>query len=375
MKALLAGGGTGGHVYPALAIAKELAHRHPDWDIQFAGRHDSIEGKVVPEDGFELNELYVSGFERYYSGLKKAKVVFRTAKSMSDSFRLLSRLKPNIVIGTGGYISGPIVLAAHLRRIPTLICEQNVIPGFTIKTLSRFADIICLPFEEARAYMKRKERCVLTGNPVRREFALYDRFLARRTFGIGERELLVVSFGGSLGAKSINDAVYGLIPFLRMKGARLVHITGRSSYSAFAERMAADPQMAGIGKNIQILAYTNEMPALLNAADLVIGRSGAMTVSEINYVGVAAIYVPLPTAVFDHQTKNAQYCVDNGAAAIIEDARLTAQSLKELVAQLLEEKGMLSKMGEASKAIGIPDSSERIAIQAESLLGLRGKES
>ncbi|MCL1803117.1 MAG: undecaprenyldiphospho-muramoylpentapeptide beta-N-acetylglucosaminyltransferase [Eubacteriaceae bacterium] len=363
MMVLLAGGGTGGHVYPALAIANELRHRHPDWDIQFAGRHDSIEGKAVPKEGYTLNELYVSGFERYYSALKKAKVALRAVKSMFDANRIISRLKPNIVIGTGGYISGPMVLAAHLRRLPTLICEQNVIPGFTIKTLSRYADTVCLPFADAKAYMAKPERCVLTGNPVRREFGLFDRSIARKSLKVEDNEKLIVSFGGSLGAASINGAVIGSLDYFADKPVKLIHITGNSSYE---EAIASLP--AELPGNVQITAYSDEMPMLLNAADLVISRAGAMSVSEINYVGVAAIYIPYPIAVNDHQTKNAQYCEASNAALIIKDSELTPESLQDAIGGFIQSPGALMAMAQNSRRIGITDSAERISIEAEKLI-------
>jgi UDP-N-acetylglucosamine--N-acetylmuramyl-(pentapeptide) pyrophosphoryl-undecaprenol N-acetylglucosamine transferase len=363
LKVLLAGGGTGGHVYPALAIGNELRYRHPDWDISFAGRHDSIEGRVVPADGFELHELFVSGYERYYSRLKKIKVAGRALVSVKQSLSLLSALKPACVIGTGGYICGPIVLAAWLRGIPTMLCEQNVIPGFTIKTLSRVADRVCLPFEEARTYMNKKNRCVLTGNPVRREFSLYDRHTARKSLQMGETETLMLSFGGSLGARSINNAMAdGLAKLCADPSRRVVHVTGKGNYASFLERAGHIPH------NARVLEYTNDMAMLLNAADIAIGRSGAMSVSEINYVGVAAIYVPLPGAVFDHQTKNAMFSVGNDAAVMLKDEDLDGDLLCETIDAMLSSPKDLSAMAENSRRIGIRNSSELIAIEIEKLV-------
>ncbi|MCL1913929.1 MAG: undecaprenyldiphospho-muramoylpentapeptide beta-N-acetylglucosaminyltransferase [Eubacteriaceae bacterium] len=360
---LIAGGGTGGHAYPALAIGKELKHRNPQWNIEFAGRNDLIEGRIVPLEGFKLHEVYVEGFERYYSPLRKAKVAARAALSFFQSFRLLSKFKADCVVGTGGYTCGPIVLAAHMKGLPTLICEQNVIPGFTIKSLSKVADKVCLSFADAKEYMAKPDRCIFTGNPVRREFALFNRGIARNSMGLEDDELLMLSFGGSLGARTINNAIAGALPFFAANPKfKLVHITGRGQQ--YAEFMG---DVGDIPKNATIIEYSNDMPMLMNAADLVLSRSGASSVSEINYVGVASVYVPFPAAVFDHQTKNAQVCVDKGASILIEDSKLDAESLVNHISSLIDT-GILAKMAAASKSLGILDSAEMISLEIEKLV-------
>ena len=372
MKILIAGGGTGGHLYPALAIAKELQYRHPDWTIEFAGRHDSIEGEVVPKEGFVIHELYLTGYERYYSAFEKLKVIKNAFAAMRTSFKLLKKLRPDCVIGTGGFMCGPLVLAAYFKRIPTLIAEQNVIPGFTTKLLSRFAKVICIAFEEAREYMHKKNRCIVTGNPVRREFGLISREDARNRLNLGS-ECFILSFGGSLGAKSINESILGVMAeFCASPEIRMIHISGQEGYEDFLSRMneLIPEEICG---NIEVQPYTNEMPLLLNAADIVISRSGAMSVSEINYVGAAAVYIPYPQAVFDHQTKNAEVCVTSGAALMIADSELTSQTLLEVLSPLLADRSKTELMAQNSRKIGIRDSSERIAAEAEKLAAGRKK--
>ncbi|MBR6801904.1 MAG: undecaprenyldiphospho-muramoylpentapeptide beta-N-acetylglucosaminyltransferase [Eubacteriaceae bacterium] len=369
MKVLVAGGGTGGHVYPAIAIANELRHRHPDWQIEFAGRHNQIEGRAVPAAGYEIHNLHVAGYERFYNLWEKALVVGRLVVAMKDSFKLLRKIKPDIVIGTGGYISGPITMAAALKNIPTLVSEQNVIPGFTIKTLSKVVDTVCIPFSEARDYMAKPEKCVLTGNPVRREFGLFTREMARRSLGIGDDQKFIFSMGGSLGAASINDAVSEMI----MKKAEdksyfFIHITGKNSHEEVISKLNEKGFDPTKHDNVRILSFTNDMPMMLNAADMVISRSGAMSLSEINYVGVPAIYVPYPYAVHDHQTKNAMFSVKNNAAILIEDDRLTSDMLISCIGEILSDKERASEMRENSKAIGITNSAELIAIEVEKLL-------
>jgi len=369
MKVLVAGGGTGGHVYPAIAIANELRHRHPDWQIEFAGRHNQIEGRAVPAAGYTIHNLHVSGYERFYNLWEKALVIGRLVIAMKDSFVLLHKIKPDIVIGTGGYISGPITMAAALKGIPTLVSEQNVIPGFTIKTLSKVVDTVCIPFSEAREHMAKPEKCVLTGNPVRREFGLFTREMARKSLGIGENQKFIFSMGGSLGAASINEAVSEMI--LRKaedKSFYFIHVTGKGDYEDVISKLKEKGFDQDRYDNVKILSFTEDMPMMLNAADMVISRSGAMSLSEINYVGVPAIYVPYPYAVHDHQTKNAMFSVKNNAAVLIEDDRLTSDMLISCIEDILSDEEKASEMRANSKAIGITNSSELIALEVEKLL-------
>lgn len=369
MKILIAGGGTGGHVYPAIAIANELRHAHPDWDIEFAGRHNSIEGRVVPEAGYVIHNLHVAGYERFYNLYEKALVVGRLAIAMKDSVKLLHKVKPDIVIGTGGYISGPITMTAAMSHIPTLVSEQNVIPGFTIKTLSHYVNTVCIPFEDARGYMKHPERCVLTGNPVRREFGLFDRQTARKNLKIPQQNKMVLSMGGSLGAMSINNAAKELMLALGTDPEyTFVHITGKNDYEEYMKDIRATGFDEDAHPNIRILPYTDDMPMMINAADLVISRSGAMSISEINYVGAAAIYIPYPYAVNDHQMKNARFSEKYGAAKVIPDEELNGSALTELVKELLADPTELSAMRAASYELGIRNSAELIRFEIEKLL-------
>lgn len=368
MKILIAGGGTGGHIYPGISIANEIKHRHPDWVIEFVGRHDSIEGRVVPDAGYAIHNLHVSGFERYYSVFEKALVVGRLLISMKDSLKLLRTIKPDFVIGTGGYVCGPVVLTAALKKIPTLISEQNVIPGFTIKTLSRYALTVCTPFKETAQYMHHPERCVLTGNPVRREFGLYNRDIARRSLKLKDHVKFILSFGGSAGARTINDAVAQLIiEYAGNEDVFIYHVTGIDSHKDFMEKLYAQG-FNSIHKNITAVAYSNDMPMLFNAADLVISRSGAMTISEINYVGVPAIYSPYPYAADDHQMKNAKVTEKNGASIVIPDGEMNGELLIKTVKNLLKNDMILKNMALKSRELGIRNSVQLLCDEVEKLL-------
>lgn len=369
MKILISGGGTGGHIYPAIAIANELRERHPDWIIEFAGRHNSIEGRVVPPAGYVIHNLHVAGYERYYSFFEKLSVIGRLAVSLKDSLVLLRKIKPDIVIGTGGFICGPILYVAGLKKIPTLICEQNVIPGFTIKTLSKRADVVCTAYEETSKYMVHPERCVVTGNPVRKDFATIGRNEARTSLSLADGCRMILSFGGSLGAKTINDSVADMIAALKDRSDfYFYHITGRSSYEEFMDRMHEAGVDSDQMKNVTIAEYSNEMPTLLHAADLVIARSGAMTISEINYVGVPAIYSPYPFAANDHQMKNARASERAGGSITIADEDLTGEKLIETIRELYADPDRLAGMAKCSAQLGIRNSAERICEQAEHLL-------
>ena len=374
MKIVLAGGGTGGHVYPAVAIANELRRNHEDWVIEFVGRKESLEGKAVPQAGYTIHHLYVTQFERDFPLWETIKVAARLLISMKDAFKLIRKLKPDVVIGTGGYICGPIVLAGALKKIPSLICEQNVIVGFTIKTLSKYANTVCLAFDEARSSMHHPERCVLTGNPIRREFEVVNKETARKTLRLDESKRVLLSFGGSRGAKSINDSIRGLIDkFKDNKDFVIYHITGKDTYDEFLEEIRSDGIDLSLYPNINILSYADDMPTLLNASDLVISRSGAMSISEINYVGVAAIYVPYPFAASDHQTKNALVPEKAGAAIMIKDDELDVSVLISKVNSILFNDSVLKKMAEKASELGIKNSVELICKEVEVLVENKNK--
>ncbi len=355
MKVILAAGGTGGHIYPAIAIADEIRHRHPDWEIVFLGKLDSIEGRIVPEAGYHIENIDVAGYERFYSAARKIKVVGKLLLSFHECAAIFRRQKPDIVIGTGGYVCGPVVMTAALRGIPSLIAEQNVIPGFTIKTLSAFADCVCASFEESIPYMKKPSRCVFSGNPVRREFELVNRENARRSLRLDKNDTAVLIFGGSLGAHTLNVAAAELIKYYNSRDrVKIYLVTGDEGYTQVRDALEADK--VKINENIHILSYCNEMPLMLNAADIVVARSGASTIAEINYVGLPAVYVPFPYAANDHQTKNAVVCEKKGAARVIKDAELNGDVLISMVKNLAENPEQLRVMRNNSLKMGRRDS-------------------
>ncbi len=369
MKVLIAGGGTGGHIYPGVAIANQIKYEHSDWEVEFAGRSDCIEGEVVPNAGYKLHNIRIYGFERYYSKLEKAKVFLKMFKGYLDAKKLIKEYKPDIVIGTGGFVSGPVVLAAAKSKVKTLIHEQNAVPGFTTKTLSKWADTVCSSFPNTNEFVKYPDRVVYVGNPVRREFGLYTREIARKTLNINNDKIVIVSFGGSLGAKKINDSMMEIInKFKNDELVEIFHITGRGAYREFLDELKENNIDLEKINNIKIMDYTHDMPILLNGSDIVIARSGAMSIAEITLLGLVGIYVPYPLAADDHQRKNALEIVNKNAGFMILDKDLDGQVLYEHIINLVKDNNLLGIMSENSKKLSNPNSSKMIVKEVQKLI-------
>ncbi len=359
MKIMVSCAGTGGHVYPGIAVANELRYRHPDWEFLFVGCSGEfgIEKKLVPDNGYALDCINVDSFETFYSKWKKIKVAFSLFGSLNEALKEIRSFKPDMVLGMGGFVCGPVVLAARLKNIPTLIAEQNVIPGKTNKILSAFADKICISFEASMQYMIKPERCVLTGNPLRREFDMFSREGSRKMLELENDDKMVLVFGGSLGAQNLNKAVIKLISeLMEDKTIRLFFITGNENYEACMSELSEKKFDLSKHSHINVMPYSDEMPKLMNAADLVICRSGATTIAEINYIGIPAIYVPLKHAANDHQRKNAMAGVVKKAALMVEDDENLADNLMKQVKYLLSNDSVRARMAANSKAMGKPNS-------------------
>lgn len=371
MKVLIAGGGTGGHIYPAVAIANQIKYEHPDWEIRFAGRKDCMEADIVPKAGYELTNIRIYGFERYYSKLKKASIFFKMFKGFNDAKKLVKEYNPDIVIGTGGFVSGPVVLAGALKKKPTLIHEQNAAPGFTTKLLSKWADVVCSSFENTYKFVAHPQRVVHTGNPVRRDFGLFNREISRKNLNISEDKKVIVCFGGSLGAKKLNESMLGLIKkYQNDDNIYIYHVTGKNGYNEFLDSAKEQGICFDKINNVTIKDYAYDMPMLLNGADIVITRSGAGAIAEITYIGLMGIYIPYPLAADDHQRKNAQAIVDSGAGVMILDNELNEDSLIKEVDKVLMNESLLNKMSTNAKKLATPNSSEDIVKQVNKLLNV-----
>lgn len=358
-KVIIAGGGTGGHIYPAIAIAQKLKMEFPDIKILFVGTDRGLEKDLVPKAGFELKKIRARGFKRALS-LENFITLKEVVLGGMESLALLKREKPDLVVGTGGYVAGPVVFFASLLRIPTFIHEQNVKPGVTNQILSRFVDKVAVSFPDSAKYFP-KGKVVVTGNPVRHEIVMTEKLEAMEKLGFDLKKPLVLSFGGSQGALKINEAVLELIDLIKEDETfQLLHITGQKNYDDFISKLefkGINPSRLG---HIKVRPYVYEMHYAIAAADLVVSRAGAITIAELTAAGKPAILVPLPTAAGQHQDYNAGFMEKNGAAIVIKNWELNGQKLYEMICRLISDENRLAEMSAASRKLGKPDAIDRI---------------
>ncbi|MBO4467987.1 MAG: undecaprenyldiphospho-muramoylpentapeptide beta-N-acetylglucosaminyltransferase [Clostridia bacterium] len=361
MHILFAGGGTAGHINPALAVADYIKQKHKDAKISYIGTPDKLEATLVPKKGYDFYTIEVSGFKRAFSFSNVKYNLNAVAKAMSASKKvrsLLKELKPDIVVGTGGYVSGPVLKEAAKMKIKTAIHEQNAYPGVTTKMLSGSVDAVMLAMPEAEKHLKLKKEPVITGNPVRTELTEISREEARKKLGFDDRPM-ILSFGGSLGARHLNEAVEKLIENYYQSG-KIYHIhgTGKVGFAAMNEHL--EEKGIELPAEIQVREYIDDMDVCMAAADLVICRAGAITLSELALCGKPSVLIPSPFVTENHQFHNAMTLKKAGAAEIIEEKDLTGESLLETVEMLIENKPKLEKMSQAAKKAAIPDANKRI---------------
>ena len=360
MRVILAGGGTGGHVIPALAIARELQSRYCAKCL-FIGTSRGIETRLVPAAGFPL-ELIQVGALNQVSLRTRGKTVLGLPAAIWASLGILRKFRPDVVIGVGGYASGPAMAAAALRGIPMLAFEPNVVPGFANRIVAPFVSAAAVHFEETKRYFR---NCHVTGVPVRQQFFdLSTRVTARP---VGAPPTLLV-FGGSQGARAINHAMCEAIPALREKVPvlQIIHQTGERDYGATLEaygKLSLDPK----AYRLEVSKFIDDMPSTFGRADLILCRSGASTVAEIAAASKPAIYVPFPRSADDHQRRNAEAMQNAGAAVMLEERDLTPQRLAETIAALLSDHEKLQKMSAAAKAMAHPNAAREIAELGKSL--------
>lgn len=357
MHILFAGGGTAGHINPALAVAGYIKEKHPDARISYIGTAKKLEATLVPAKGYEFYTIDVAGFQRKLSlknigrNISAAGKVFTSAHHAK---KLLKELKPDIVMGTGGYVSGPVVREAQKLGIKTAIHEQNAFPGVTTKMLASKVDAVMLAMPEAEKYLKLNKKPIITGNPVRGELMRISREEARAKLGLDDR-MLLLSFGGSLGARRINEAVAGL---MRENGGRYhhIHATGKVGYEAMMQSLSD----VNLPAEIDIREYIEDMDVCMAAADLVICRAGAITLSELQVCGKPSVLIPSPYVAENHQFHNAMTLKKAGCAEVIEESGLSSESLSSEVEKLLGNKARLEKMSEDARNHAIADSNARI---------------
>ncbi|MCI1966736.1 MAG: undecaprenyldiphospho-muramoylpentapeptide beta-N-acetylglucosaminyltransferase [Oscillospiraceae bacterium] len=362
MKILFAGGGTAGHINPALAIAGYIKEKKPDTQILYVGAKGGMEERLVPAAGYDFRSITISGFQRKLSAknlVKNGKTVVRLFTSTWEAKQIIREFGPDICVGTGGYVSGPVIREAMRMGIPAVIHEQNAYPGVTNKMLSKRADRTMLAVADAQKHLCSSAHCVLTGNPVRQEVVRADREAARAKLGLDSRPV-ILSFGGSLGARKINEAVADLLVQSVKKG-RFQHIHGYGQWGKwFPDLLMEKGLNVKVHKEMDVREYIGDMPDCLAAADLVICRAGAITLSELQNVGRASILIPSPNVAENHQFHNAMAMVDRGAAEIIEEKDLTGDSLCRKVGELFSQQGKIDALAANAKKMAIPDSCDRI---------------
>ncbi len=356
MKILLTGGGTGGHVFPAVAIAEKIYEKYPAAEILFIGRAGGNENRAITEKKIPLMELEVRGIERRLT-LNNIKSLVLAIQALGKAKKIIREFAPDAVIGTGGYVCWPVLRAAQLLGIKTLIHESNVYPGLVTRLSSNHCDAVLLNHGETKRYLKKSANCFVVGNPLRKSFSEMTKDKARRAIGINENEVLIVSFGGSGGAKILNDFSIKLMNNYSRKSPNIrhIHAAGKKYYDALSK--AEKTNKKGGSK---ILPYIDNMPTVLTAADIVICRAGAITLSEIAAAKSPAILIPSPNVTDKHQCKNAHHLASCGAAIMIEEKDLTQEILFEKVKMLAENESERKKLSKCIQRFAISDSAERI---------------
>lgn len=361
MKVLLAGGGTAGHINPALAIAGYIKSKQPDTEFLFIGNKDGMEQKLVSQAGFQIKSITISGFKRSFSPksmIENVKTVSRTFTSSHTAKKIISEFNPDICIGTGGYVSGPVVRTAAKLGVPCIIHEQNAYPGVTNKMLAKSVKKVMLAVPDAKKYFDKSDT-VITGNPVRGEILTADRESSRAQLKVDSRPL-VLSFGGSLGARKVNEAMADFIAASGQSG-KYQHIHAYGKYGDwFPDLVAEKGTVIGDCDNLDIRPYIDNMSVCMAAADLVICRAGAITLSELQAMGKPAILIPSPNVAENHQYHNAMALVNAGAAEIIEESELSGSLLIKKAEALLNNPQKLNSLAENSRRTAITDANERI---------------
>lgn len=363
MKFILTCGGTAGHINPALAVAGRLRELMPDCEILFIGAEGKMEMELVPREGYKIEPLKITNISRGHSLeaiIHNLDTLKNVAVSTREAKRIMREFKPDVVIGTGGYVCYPVLMAASELKIPTAVHESNAVPGLTTKLLAEHVDKVMVGFEESRGAYHHPEKVEVTGTPVRGEFAAYSKALAKRELGLNPDEPLVVSVWGSLGAAHMNKIMGELITMMDdSRPFRLIHSVGTRYFEDFmsALRQRA-PDFARFGADVR--KYIYDMPRVMAAADLILCRAGASTLSELAYMGKPVIIVPSPNVTNNHQEKNARVLEKAGGAKVFLEGEFDAPALMDTVRGLLGDSAQLEAMSQAMLSLAVPGATDRI---------------
>ncbi len=359
MKILFAGGGTAGHVNPALAVANYIKEKEPSSEFLFVGTKEGMESTLVPKQGYDIEFIKAHGFKRSIS-IANVKTVAEIVAGIVKTKRIIKKFKPDAVMGTGGYVAGPVLLAAAMMKIPTLVHESNAFPGVTVRMLAGFVDVVALGMGDAKKFLKKGCRIEVTGNPIRPSILSISQNTAKKELGLDQRKTILI-FGGSLGAEKINEvAVNWISEIAKTRKYQIIMSTGKNNhYQSVIKHFADNGISLSEYPELRISEYIYDMDLCLNAADLIIARSGG-SVSEMTALGKAAILIPSPYVAGNHQEHNARAVERSGGAVVICEKDLNTKTLKEAAKNILENDYVLEKMGRASKGIGIKDGTDKI---------------
>lgn len=359
IKVIVSGGGTGGHIYPAIAIANEIKLRYSEAEILFVGAKDKMEMEKVPQAGYEIKGLWISGIQRKLT-LSNLMFPFKLLSSLWNANKIIRKFKPDVAIGTGGFASGPTLMVANRKRIPTLVQEQNSYPGITNKLLSKKAGKLCVAYDGLERFFP-LDKIIKTGNPVRQDLLTIHTKLSesKAFFKLNADKKTVLIIGGSLGARRINQLIEAQLDFFKNENIQLIWQCGKLYYEEYKKYNSLD--------NVQVYQFLNKMDYAYAAADFIISRAGASSVSELCIVGKPVVFIPSPNVAEDHQTKNAESVVNKGAALMIKENELStfASFFKELVANKEKQIALSEKI----KALALPNATKDIVNEIEKLIG------
>ncbi|OCA85534.1 undecaprenyldiphospho-muramoylpentapeptide beta-N-acetylglucosaminyltransferase [Bacillus sp. FJAT-27225] len=354
MRIAISGGGTGGHIYPALALVREIQKKDPTAEFLYIGTEKGLESNLVPRENIPFASIHITGFRRKLS-FENIKTIWRFLAGVRKSKALLKEFKPDVVIGTGGYVCGPVVYAAAKLNIPTVIHEQNSIPGLTNKFLSRYVNKVAICFEEAASFFP-KEKVVFTGNPRASEVLGRDGIKGRLSTGLKIGMPAVLIFGGSRGARPINEAVVQSLGEFASKPYQVLYVTGDVHY----EDVRKEAELLGSPDNVIIKPFIHNMPEVLAGVDLVVSRAGATTLAELTSLGIPSVLIPSPYVTENHQEKNALALSTKGAAKLLVETALSGKKLVSTIDGIILNKEKLAEMGREAKELGVPDAASRL---------------
>ncbi|MBM7659455.1 UDP-N-acetylglucosamine--N-acetylmuramyl-(pentapeptide) pyrophosphoryl-undecaprenol N-acetylglucosamine transferase [Bacillus mesophilus] len=354
MKVLISGGGTGGHIYPALALIKEIKKQEPSASFLYMGTELGLENKIISqEEDIPFKAIHITGFKRKVS-IENIKTIYRFLKGVHESKKVIKSFRPDIVIGTGGYVCGPVVYAAAKLKVPTVIHEQNSVPGLTNKFLSRYVDQIAICFKEALPFFP-SNKVKLTGNPRASE-VIQNQGVDKEMLGLNPNKKTVLIVGGSRGARPINDTCIAALPQFKQQKYEVLYITGEIHYDKVKEEIERE----GNPTNIIVKPFLHNMPDYLQNVDLIVARAGATTLAEITALGVPSILIPSPYVTNNHQEKNAASLEKNGAAVLLRESELSGETLLHEIHGIVGNEAKWKEMKGNAIELGIPDAADKL---------------